>query len=138
GRVGIYPSTIWNDSSFSFEKLTTGNGVWVDDYSNSGEAFEEWLAPAEVTIPEAFSLAQNYPNPFNPSTTLRFDLPEAAQVTLEVFDVAGRVVGAIHELPLPAGTHQIPFDGSGLPSGMYIYRLTAGDWQGCGKMMLLK
>ncbi|MCX6639373.1 MAG: T9SS type A sorting domain-containing protein [bacterium] len=69
-------------------------------------------------------------------------MPQAAQVTLEVFDVNGRVVWVQHVEPLqewyPAGSHEIQFDGSGLPSGVYIYRLTAGATSTSGKMVLLK
>ncbi|MFH1862712.1 MAG: T9SS type A sorting domain-containing protein, partial [bacterium] len=78
------------------------------------------------------------PNPFNPSTTIRFDLPAAALVKLEVFDVSGRAVGAIHESLLPVGTHQIPFDGSSLPSGIYFAQLQAGDFTAMQKLVLLK
>jgi len=64
-------------------------------------------------------------------------------VKLEIFDVNGCAVGARHAVPLqkwwyPAGTHQVTFDGSGLPSGIYVYRLQAGDLTASGKMILLK
>ncbi|MFH1863021.1 MAG: T9SS type A sorting domain-containing protein, partial [bacterium] len=104
------------------------------------------LEPPEVPsggIPLEFTVATPYPNPFNSSVTIRFDLPIAAQVKLEVFDLAGRNVEVgsyppLHNTLLSAGTHQIHFDGSSLTSGMYIYRLTAGKWLCSGKMVLLK
>ncbi|MFH1862705.1 MAG: T9SS type A sorting domain-containing protein [bacterium] len=99
-------------------------------------------SPPSQFIPLSFSLYPGFPNPFNPSTILRFDLPQAAQVKLEVFDVNGRMVGAIHELPLrqwyPAGTHEILFDGSDLPSGIYFAKLAAGDFSQVQKLVLLK
>jgi len=64
-------------------------------------------------------------------------LPQVGHVRFEVFDVSGRNVGAIHESPLPAGPHEIPFDGSDLPSGI-IYRIQAGEFSASGKMLLLK
>ena len=88
-----------------------------------------------------------FPNPFNPTTAIRFDLPQAARVRLEVFDVAGRAVGAGREPGTPgalvdgwreAGSHEVTFDGSGLPSGVYIYRLRAGQYTASGKMVLMK
>ncbi|MFH1863094.1 MAG: T9SS type A sorting domain-containing protein, partial [bacterium] len=144
--------------SFMFGKLGTGGlELGAGSWSNTGESlFTGAQIPSgsettPTTHPLSFSLYPCSPNPFNPSTTIRFDLPIAAQVTLEVFDVNGRMVGAhcmrpaelgTRSVPLqqwyPAGTHEISFDGSGLPSGMYIYRLTAGEWQGSGKMVLLK
>ncbi len=96
------------------------------------------------TVPASHPLFTGVsPNPFNPATVIRFDLPQAAQVTLEVFDVNGRNVGAQHAMPLQdtrylAGSHEITFDGSGLPSGVYLYRLTAGKYAASGKMVLLK
>ncbi len=95
-----------------------------------------------------FALYYAYPNPFNGTTVLSFELPKASMVRLEVFDVNGRSVGAHSSAPLsgsgatptlyPAGTHEITFDGSGLPSGVYYYRLTAGANVASGKMMLMK
>ncbi|MCX6640363.1 MAG: M14 family zinc carboxypeptidase [bacterium] len=98
-----------------------------------------------------------FPNPFNPTTTFSFELRAASFVTLEVFDVNGRTVGAhgmrpivggvgsqgarhapLQETWYPAGSHEITFDGSGLPSGVYLYRLTAGENIANGKMVLMK
>jgi len=85
-----------------------------------------------------FSLCAAYPNPFNPTTTISFNLPVAGQVKLEVFDISGRVVGARSPRPYNPGHHSITFDGSNLSSGIYIYRLTAGEFTVNGKMVLLK
>ncbi|MFH1862579.1 MAG: T9SS type A sorting domain-containing protein, partial [bacterium] len=87
---------------------------------------------------EEYEFKTVYPNPFNPTTTLTFTLPTAAQVTLEVFDVKGRSVGAYNYSPLPSGTHQITFDGSGLPSGIYFARLQAGEHTAVQKLVLMK
>ncbi len=99
------------------------------------------VEPADpATRPKAIKLHQNYPNPFNPTTVIRFNLPQAAKVQLDVFDVGGRRVGvdlASTRVYSP-GAHEITFDGSGLPSGVYIYRLTAGEYTASGKMVLMK
>ncbi|MFH1861449.1 MAG: T9SS type A sorting domain-containing protein, partial [bacterium] len=143
GCVGLFPSQVWDSDSFTFEKLSTGEGSSVHDWMNRGEDFTAANAtsiPSELS-PSSFCLFPCAPNPFNPSTTIRFTLPQASMVKLEVFDVNGRAVGGGSTPALQwytAGTHEIPFDGSNLPSGMYIYRLTAGDWQAAGKMVLLK
>jgi len=78
------------------------------------------------------------PSPFNPSTSLRFDLPAPAHVRLEVFDTAGRLIRTLVEERRQAGSHAVTFDGSGLPSGLYFARLTAGDYTQTQKLVLLK
>jgi hypothetical protein len=104
------------------------------------------LPETPTTIPDQFALYGPYPNPFNPTTTIRFDLPIARQVTLNVFDINGRRinVGTQHAAPetgadwYPPGTHNLTIDGSGLSSGIYIYRLSAGEFIASGKMVLMK
>ncbi|MBU0509458.1 matrixin family metalloprotease [bacterium] len=91
-----------------------------------------------ATLPGEFRLHQNYPNPFNPTTRIAFDLPRASDVKLEVFNVQGCHVREFLTGNLAAGNHTVEFDGSGLPSGVYLYRLSAGGFEGFGKMMLLK
>jgi len=136
---GTYPDIIWDQDSFDFEKLTTAGGMEVSEWLNSGEPFDPWLETVEATdIPEAFSLRQNYPNPFNPTTSITFDLPVASEVTFDVFDINGRSVGPQSSKLYLAGQHSIVFDGSELSSGIYIYRLKAGEFTGTGKMVLLK
>lgn len=76
-------------------------------------------------VPDRFDLMQNFPNPFNPSTNIRFALPEESDVRLTVFDIAGTQVGTVYAGRLQAGTHQVPFAASGLPSGVYFFRLEA-------------
>ena len=72
------------------------------------------------------TLSQNYPNPFNPSTTINFAIPQAADVTLRVFDVNGREVAVVAQGGFAAGSHTLVFDASDLPSGLYSYRLESG------------
>ncbi len=90
-------------------------------------------------IPEIVELAQNFPNPFNPTTTFAFALPEAAPVRLTIFDLNGRQVAQLVNEELPAGRYEIPFDASHLASGVYLYRLSAGQsFSQVRKMMLIK
>ena len=88
--------------------------------------------------PTAFSLAQNFPNPFNSSTTIRFALPAPAHVVLKDFDILGQDVATITDEDLGQGTYERNFDGSGLASGLYVYRLTAGAYTGSRKMVLVR
>ena len=89
-------------------------------------------------IPESFGLGQNYPNPFNPSTTITMDLARSADARLEVFDALGRRVAVLHDGPLTGGRYTVTFDGSGLASGLYVYRLSAGNEQVMKTMILMK
>ncbi|MBK9227828.1 MAG: T9SS type A sorting domain-containing protein [Ignavibacteria bacterium] len=75
------------------------------------------------TIPDNFKLSQNYPNPFNPSTVISFTLPEAGLAVLKVYDYLGREVSSLINNSFSAGTYETKFDGSGLSSGVYFYRL---------------
>jgi hypothetical protein len=94
--------------------------------------------PAGAAMPQSVALAQNYPNPFNPSTKIRFELPQASRVSLKVFDVLGREVMTLVDEVIPAGVYYVRFDGSTLSSGVYFYRLQAGESVKTKRMILLK
>ena len=89
-------------------------------------------------VPKNFSLLQNYPNPFNPSTTIRFSLSRAEHVTLKVFDIIGREVVTLLDDQLPVGNHSVVFAAKRLTSGVYFYRLTAGQFTQIRKAILMK
>jgi len=93
---------------------------------------------AEASVPERFALFQNHPNPFNPATQIRFALPEAVDVQLVVYDGTGREVARLVDGPMPAGQHQIEWRANRLPSGVYLYRLTAGRYVETRRMALVK
>lgn len=88
--------------------------------------------------PYIFRLDQNYPNPFNPSTQIDFELPATGMVELIVYDALGRRVAVLADREMPAGSHQVRFDASGLASGVYIYRLQAGGRELTRKMVFVK
>ncbi|MEW5922904.1 MAG: T9SS type A sorting domain-containing protein [Candidatus Zixiibacteriota bacterium] len=90
------------------------------------------------TLPTEFSLSQNYPNPFNPITAISFSLPSVSEVKLEVFNPLGQKTDIIFEGHLEAGNHTYIWDGSDFASGIYLYRLTTGDFVQSRKMILLK
>jgi uncharacterized protein (TIGR02145 family) len=90
------------------------------------------------TAPTQFALSQNYPNPFNPSTTISYSLPQASMVNVTVYDMLGREVAVLVNAQLPAGNHTVAFDASQLTSGMYLYRLEAGNVSLTKKMTLIK
>jgi len=83
-------------------------------------------------------LQQNYPNPFNPSTSISFSLPQSGFVNLSVYDVTGSKVAELINGNMQQGVHTVEFNGSGLSSGLYLYRLTQGELTSTKKLNLLK
>jgi hypothetical protein len=96
------------------------------------------IDPEPVQKPATFALLPNTPNPFNPTTTLSYELSTPQEVSLRVFDLAGRLVRELVDGPRPAGSHEVLFDGSGLASGVYLAELRAGERVETRKMLLLK
>ena len=94
--------------------------------------------PVSSEIPQTIRLEQNFPNPFNPETQIRFQIPAAGRVTLRVYDILGREVATLVDAHMPAGVHTVAFDGSGLSSGVYLYRLDAGGVTQSRRMLLTK
>jgi photosystem II stability/assembly factor-like uncharacterized protein len=92
----------------------------------------------EDNLIESFNLEQNYPNPFNPATTIVFSIAEEAKVTLSVYNILGEPVGVLKDEVLKPGTYNVSFDGSGLATGIYLYRIQAGSFTQTRKMTLMK
>ena len=95
------------------------------------------------TVPSAFALHKNYPNPFNPVTTIRYDIAEAVEVTLTIYNALGQQVRRLVNSPHQPGGYTIIWDGKSdngqvLASGLYIYRLQAGEFVQSRKLLLLK
>jgi hypothetical protein len=125
---------------YSMEKDATFNGEFVA-VNGTVESIElatyDGAPVSHKLLPANFALNQNYPNPFNPSTTISFELPKATAFTVEVFNVAGQKV-ASHSDFSEAGTVEWEFQATDLASGVYFYKLTAGDFSATNKMVLLK
>jgi photosystem II stability/assembly factor-like uncharacterized protein len=126
---------------YSFEDYSLGVGKYVYrlkqlDYNGNYKYSQE----VEVTILPAdnFILNQNYPNPFNPITRISYSIPENTFTTLKVYDILGNDIQTLVNRELPAGSYEVEFDGTGLPSGVYIYKLISGKFVKTLKMNLLK
>ena len=89
-------------------------------------------------LPASFELHPSYPNPFNPATKIEYSVPEAVEVTLKVYNALGREVATLVDGHVPAGRYTVTFDGSGLASGTYLYRLTAGSYTSVRQTVLMK
>ncbi len=102
----------------------------------------EWLLtavePEEGSMPSKFTLEQNYPNPFNPTTNIKFSITENSFVTLKVYNILGQEVATLVNKEMAKGTYTMKFDAKNLTSGLYIYKLQAGNYSSSKKMMLLK
>jgi hypothetical protein len=89
-------------------------------------------------IPAEFALHQNFPNPFNPGTTIRFALPRSTMVSLKVYDLLGQEILTLVDGEQRPGVYNVRFDASRISSGMYIYRICAGDFIAAKRLLLLK
>jgi len=120
-----------------FQMMFTGNGtIYLDNIFFSTMLSDVKELPNSFL--SDFTLEQNYPNPFNPATNIRFSLHEANQVMLKVYDMLGQEVATLVNQFMNAGTFEISFDASNLPTGIYTYSLTAGNFNSVRKMMLIK
>ena len=131
---------IYNISTDSFT-ATTGTNYFIPVF---------WVGESDVSVdepadnfPREFVLYSNYPNPFNPTTTLRYDLPEDSHVSIMIFDLMGREIRTLINKQQSAGIKSIMWDGTNdlgqpLSAGMYLYRISAGDFHSVKKMVLLK
>ena len=127
---------------FVSDDTLTWAGIFIDDV---GWRVEPMVGVGESggQVSDAFELLPNYPNPFNPSTSIRFSLPAASDVRLEIFDILGRRVGVLVDERLNAGEYNVAWngtdaDGDAAASGIYFYRLTTGQGTRQAKMTLLR
>jgi photosystem II stability/assembly factor-like uncharacterized protein len=156
GRYGTILRTV--DGGYNWLSETSGTNVYLYgvQYMDSVAAYAVGengvilstlnligINPISSEVPERFSLYQNYPNPFNPVTIIKFDIPPSKgargmMVRLLIYDILGRELTALVNEELKPGTYEVSWDGSNYPSGVYFYRLTAGDYTETRKMILLK
>ncbi|MCD6162732.1 MAG: T9SS type A sorting domain-containing protein [candidate division Zixibacteria bacterium] len=113
-------------------------GVYVDHVLVTGTEIGGGIDDIATNISKDFSLSQNYPNPFNPTTTIAYDLPKQSHVNIDIYDILGRQVETLVNKQQPAGYHQAIWNANSKPSGMYFYKLKAGEFTETKKMLLLK
>jgi len=142
-NLGVHPDVVYAGDTFPFVKQGMANsGIFKPFVPNSyfPNPFDQITTGGSdiAAIPEEYTVSQNYPNPFNPMTSISFSLPEAVQVKLTVFNIQGRVVAELVNGMREAGVHEAIFDASSLASGLYFYRIEAGDFSSVRKMVLMK
>ncbi len=111
---------------------TTGQGIYEYSFPPVG------IGDPPTNEPDKFSLLQNYPNPFNPVTNITFDIPLQSNVKLSVFNAAGKEVQVLINRSMTRGSYSVTFDGDDISSGVYFYKLSAGDFISVKKMILVK
>ena len=134
--MGWYPHS-GQRTSWAFQAPPGGSVIPEQDYC--GLYFEPTMSTDdEDELPECFFLAQNYPNPFNASTAIAYSLAEKSEVTIEIFDLLGRKVETLSEGWQTAGRHSIKWNAGNLPSGLYYYRISAGDYVETRSCVIIK
>ena len=134
---------VWTDSTADYAPNWWGT-QWVDTNFEKYHLYRKVLLANTTDIVKTNSIAnnyilkQNYPNPFNPSTTINFSIPQERLVTLKVFDVLGQEIAELINEVKKAGSYKVTFDASNLTTGMYFYKLEAGDFSSTKKMLLIK
>jgi choice-of-anchor A domain-containing protein/uncharacterized repeat protein (TIGR01451 family) len=133
GLSGLGVSSMYVNKTDGSLVIGTSNGYM---YKNTSALTA--VRDGKTALPTKFELMQNYPNPFNPSTNIQFNVPRMSHVTLAVYDILGRVVvNLVNDVKQP-GSYTVSFNASHLASGMYFYRLEAGDYTSVKKMILIK
>jgi len=142
GGINFYPITSlgnFNVNGFTFVNVNTGyvcgDSGKVLKTTNGGLTF---IAQNSGFVPGNFSLSQNYPNPFNPVTNISFDIPKSGFVKITVFDLLGREITNLINQQLQPGSYTVDWDASNYPSGVYFYKIEAGDFVDSKKMVLMK
>jgi Leucine-rich repeat (LRR) protein len=152
GNNSDYSEIKANATTFEFSHIYTADGYYeirvkaMNEFGAEGEWSEtntitigDPVVDAETNLKQhIFNLSQNYPNPFNPSTTIKFGLPKESEVSLAIYNILGQRVTQLVNQQLKAGYHEAVFNNSNYSSGIYFYRLQAGDFVETKKMILLK
>ncbi len=128
--AGVYTGATGNYPVGDLNWFPTRKAAWIANPPSAVEAVD--------AVPGTFALSQNYPNPFNPSTTFQFSISKSSHVVLDVFNVLGQSVATLVDEAMTPGTYRVDFNASHLSSGVYLYRLKAGEYAQTMKMVLMK
>ncbi|MCU0372060.1 MAG: T9SS type A sorting domain-containing protein [Ignavibacteria bacterium] len=150
GLTWIPKNQGWPDNNYISKLVVMNDNIYAGVYGGSvyKRALTEIVTVKQINteIPFSFSLSQNYPNPFNPATKIKFSIPNSTPpaplprgtVSLKVYDITGKEVAVLVNEALQPGTYEVTFDGSGLTSGVYFYKLQAGNFAETKRMVLIK
>jgi plastocyanin len=167
GTRAIVGDTItWTNNDAFTHTSTSDNGVWNSGSLTNGQTYsfvfqnagsfpyhcavhlsmkdtifvtpQTGIDNQGPTIPSSFELLQNYPNPFNARTIIRYSLPQAAHVTVDIYNILGNKIENISDMEQDAGMHEVVWDGSTQATGVFFYRISADNQTKTGRMILLK
>ncbi len=137
GDAELIFDPLWGDITGIAGATVTGAtdlaGVW-----SLGEDALTGIEVVSAAAPNKFFVEQNYPNPFNPTTNIAFGIPEASDVTIKIYNAVGQEITTLFSGYKPAGTYELTFDGSNLTSGIYFYKIEAGNSTDIKRLMLVK
>ncbi len=132
------PDTVSTICLVKISDVSDSNIYDVSDTCFAIESVPVSISFTENGFPREYRLLQNFPNPFNPETQIKFALPKPESVKIEVYNLLGRKIRTLINKPMPAGYHDVGFNGQDLASGVYLYRMEAGTYCAVRKMILLK
>jgi hypothetical protein len=140
GSECYYAVTALDNGTQNSSGLLTGVRLESSRFVNmsTAPAYITGIDKNDKTTEYSYSLGQNYPNPFNPISTIIYTIPKESHVELKVFDMLGRIAATIVNKEQSAGEYKVQFNGSSLPSGIYIYSIKAGQFRDSKKLILLK
>jgi hypothetical protein len=126
--------------------IASGKKVHARQFGNGGDVYNVFIdtndaplgLPGENESPSTFSLEQNYPNPFNPSTNIKFHVAQIRHVRLTIYDILGNEVAVLADKNMIPGNYEVTWDATGAASGVYFYKLEAGDFSRTMKMILIR
>ena len=141
----------WSSLNLSLDKIIElelcGDNLIALTYAHDYSHYQLWKRSfnelitdlkEEQILPDKFSLSQNYPNPFNPLSTIGYQIPQRSFVSLKVYDILGKEVATLVTEEKPAGRYEVHFNGENFSSGIYFYKLQAGNYSSIKKMVLIK
>ncbi|NOX65959.1 MAG: T9SS type A sorting domain-containing protein [Chlorobi bacterium] len=140
--LSVEPSN-WDSLPDSIQNGATVQDTFFVDYVRVYKKITTDVESNDLDIPSSFVLNQNYPNPFNPSTTIKYFIPAVGNenfrsVQLKVYDILGKEIATLVNKEQQSGNYEVNFNASNLPSGMYLYKIQAGEFSNTKKMLLLK
>lgn len=128
--------SVTNIMGFDFPNPPDSSQWYMDDYKLV--RIDTTVGIKDFSVPTEYKLYQNFPNPFNPTTTIKYQIPEMSFVSLKVYDVLGNEIVTLINEEKPIGSYEVEFDASSLSSGVYSYKIQAGNFIETKKMILLK
>lgn len=134
-------SAVGGDYSWKDRSAVPGTNYWYKLQNVDIDGSSETFGPVHACLkelPQKFVLYQNYPNPFNPATTIKYELPQAGRVKIDVYNILGQHVHTLLDAPKDAGYYELIFNASNMSSGLYYYIMVAGSFNAIKRMILIK